>query len=338
MFGNLKGWIFSVPLLLVTLALIYFGGKPEPRSSPTGHLALAMKSVALGTSPTTLVPLGTDTRDGGALLRGCIDKYRDRMLKYKFQDIANAGGKKKLTEAQIQKAKLEKAELVKDFCDEVADAMKCADFSSLFKPEDMVVYGNKPYTETLREIGYNVSDVGILYAGKDSKGTDPERGRRYIEAIFRLGTVMYQDRQVYKEYREGLTLLRQTGFELSYIEPNPEKKKQFESFYKDIDNVLTPQNGIFEIFRAITGDGRPAPEPGDTFDIALKSGEPMWQTEAILRLGRFKFGYATYPDQHAVPEILDEISKRPDLKPNVKVAIDRAKNATMGDFQKIDGF
>ena len=59
MFGNLKGWILSIPLLLLTLGLIYVKGRAEPRSAPSGRLALALKPVKLNTDPKSLVPLGT---------------------------------------------------------------------------------------------------------------------------------------------------------------------------------------------------------------------------------------------------------------------------------------
>jgi hypothetical protein len=330
MFGNLKGWIFSAPLVLITILLFFFAGKADPRSAPTGKLALALKPAKLSVDPRSLVPLGTGTEDGGKLLRAIVDKYKEDGYKYKFKKFGEA--------KPADKPKL--AEEYKPFCDQLVEAMNCSSFASLFTPQDMVVYGMKPYCAELLDTGLGVGEMGMFYVGKDAKGKvrDAALGRKYIEAAFRLGAVMYEDRQVYKEYREGCALLRQAGFQMKYIETDAAKKQQFQSLYEDVDKTAKPENEIFEIFRMVPADNDVMREPGDTFEIALKSEEPMWQTEAIMRLGRMKFGYASYADQKAAPGVIDEISKRPNLKPNVKVAVDRAKNATMGDFQKIDGY
>jgi hypothetical protein len=330
MFGNLMGWLISAILLVATGGLIYIGGKTEPRSKSTGMFSVAMKPAKLSIAP-DFVPPGTDARDGGQILRELLVRFDDKYLKVDFERFGKAKDKDKLA----------KAEALKDDCDKLVDAMNCNSFSSLLKSDDLVVYGRKPYMESLELLGKGVRDIGQYYAMKDgprNQARDEERGRRYIEAVFKLGRVLYEDRQVYKEFRTGCKLLFEAGFGLSTLETDPAKKQRLVDFYNDAKKTLDAQNPVFEKFRMVTADSTPIDGPGDTFEIALKSQEPMWQTEAVLRLGRMKMGYASYADQRAVPEVLDEVSKLPGLKPNVKIAVDRARNITPADFQKLDGY
>jgi hypothetical protein len=78
--------------------------------------------------------------------------------------------------------------------------------------------------------------------------------------------------------------------------------------------------------------------PGDIFEIARSGREPMWRTEAILKLGRMRWMKGVkYGDQRGANQVLTELAGRTDLPPNVKAAAVAARDLTVKDFRLIGG-
>lgn len=337
MFGNLKGWLLSAVMLVVTAGLIVYAGRPDARSAPTGQLDIALNLAKLDVDPATVVPPGAKDQDAGDLYRALHDRVRAREISHydKFRDAPPA--RKREVARQLLEPDL-------DLLAEAGESVRM----TLMKPEEAVVYGNKPYLARLKRLGETAVDVGRLYMSPRTVAatattntaqklppTDPAKGRRYVEAAFRLGRFLYAERVTFREYDTGLHLMQLAAYTLSrdFVGLPAEERARYEAFRQALDAAARPQR---EAYQALAHPNVTA-YPGDVFRVAADSKDPMWRTEAALKLGRMRLSAGVrFGDQRDAGVVLDQMAAEPDLPANVKAAVERARKLDAVGNQDID--
>ena len=106
-------------------------------------------------------------------------------------------------------------------------------------------------------------------------------------------------------------------------------------------NISEYQTSVLPLWQAIVGietPGKPLPNPGDIFEFAQKSPEPMWQTESVLKLGRMVYMDSVTPgDQRGARRVLKQMADRADLAPAVHTAAVAARDLTLEKFRMFGG-
>ena len=74
--------------------------------------------------------------------------------------------------------------------------------------------------------------------------------------------------------------------------------------------------------------------PGDILDLALHSKEPMWRTEALLKLGRMRWMMGVkYGDQKWSLRVLKQVAEEQSAPENVKAAAVAGRDMTVEQFR-----
>ena len=121
-----------------------------------------------------------------------------------------------------------------------------------------------------------------------------------------------------------------------------DRAKKCEEFISAIDAYQKNVTPLWAAISAVAAsrDGDNIPYPGDIFDFARKSEEPMWQTEAILKLGRMRYmGNVEVGDQRGANRIVKSMAEKEssDLAPGPKAAAQAAHELTVEKFRAIGG-
>lgn len=328
MIGNARGWIFSAVILLFTVGLIALTGRSPSVSKPTNvkEMLVGMRSAALKTDPRTILPPGTVDADAGTAYREAADWVKVRENKRKIEAFNKANAKTpELAAALDEGVEL----LVKG-----GEASRMNLFAK--RPGEIVNYENsKPIMEELQMLGNAAVNMAAIYYGKDATGKDPAKGKRYAEAVFHLGRNLYEERQTFEEYRIGHGLLTNaTGSAMvKFTHRDSPKIAEMKAL---ADEKLTQFTVLWTAISGIPNENKGVPYPGDVINIALNSPEPMWQTEALLKLGRMRYMVGVkYGDQRGAERILKEMADRPDVKPNVKAAATAGRDLDVINFRRI---
>lgn len=328
MYGNVLGWVISAAIALAVGFFIYQSGVPAHITPPTGKLPEGLQSASLNTDPRTIVPAGTDDCDAGEAYRQVATdiKEHERLLD---AFLHAASGPEKLRAADAMDEDVQR----------LVGASKCSRMTLFAKnPSEVVNYDNvKPLLPELANFGNAVINIGALYAQTDSR-----KARQYIEAVFTLGRHLYEERIIFEEYRTGLDLMiNASGMLAQYGTEKGDtarlaQLKTFEAEGAKQSKAITP------LWAAISGigtgpDGRLA-YAGDMFQIADKSPEPLWRTEAMLKLGRIRFmSDASYGDQTGAHRLLKLYADRSDVPAPVKVAARVGRDLTIEKFRMFGG-
>ncbi|QOV92162.1 hypothetical protein [Humisphaera borealis] len=336
MFGNMQGWIASVVIIALTAGLIVWKGKPEGRSKPTGSLKAAMVSAAVQPSPDTLIPKGTKDANAGEVYRmlAAAVKGKSRVYDLKDGDFVRAQGTKK-------RAMIKTVEAEMDMLIEAGECAKMDLFAS--KPTEVINYANrKPILPELQQTALVALSVAGMWATPDSskpnsKPENPAKAQKLFEAIFHLGRFLSDERVFFEEYRIGVDLMGNAAKQLS-------KRGNYDAAKKDQLDLFSQQISLeryltaIQVITGIPEEGKLMALPGDIFDVALNSKEPMWQVEAILKLGRMRYMQGVkYGDQRDASLVLAELAARTDLPANVKAAAVAARDMTIEQVRMIGG-
>ena len=328
MIGNVRGWAVSAAILLFTGYLIYSQGTSPSISEPSGNanMKVGMRSAAFKVEPRSILPPGTEDANAG-------DAYREAAAWVK-------ANKRKLE--AIEKDELNAAAKVKAFAalEEGLDLLvkgAAASKMNLFAkdPKEVVNYENaKPILEELNRLGKATTQVAASYYGKDGKGKDPAKAKQYAEAAFHLGRNLYEERQVFEEYRVGYDVMTNAANTMAKFthKDSPKASEMVALSQESLKHVEV----LWTAISGIPNEDKGVPYPGDVIDIAQNSPEPMWQTEALLKLGRMRWMKGVkYGDQRGAERILKLMADRPDVKPNVKAAAKAGRDLDVVNFRRI---
>jgi len=334
MFGNLQGWIISLVMIVMTVGLIVWKGSPAERSKPTGGLKAAMVSADVKPDPDALIPVGTKDQDAGEIYRQLAASVKEKRRQYdEFQKIP-AGPKRRAA--------------MKNFDKDMEMLLAAGDCNrmTLFKaaPEEVVNYKNsKPLLSELQQVGtLSRTIAGMLIVKDDAnnyrpKPADIARGTKLFMASFHLGRFLADERVTFDEYRIGVDLMSNAaGMLAKFGDVDPAKKDALEMFSQQIS--LERYLPAVQVITGVPEETKMVAMPGDIFELALNSQEPMWQTEAILKLGRMRYMRGVKgADQRDANKVVAELAARTDVPANVKAAAVAARDLTIEQFRMIGG-
>lgn len=342
MFGNLQGWIASLVIAGLTVGLIYWKGTSEGISKPTGSLAVAMAPVAIAPDPNTVLPPGTKDADAGEIYRELAAAVGAKEQAY--EDFRKAAGPKKRAAAKPLEPDMEL----------LVRAGECGRMDLFAKnPGEVVNYANrKPVLPELQQAGAVGVGVAALWLTPDSnsgsntkkgkgKGkaepVDPAKGRRLLEAVFHLGRFLAEERVSFDEYRIGVDLMGSAAHTLARF-GNVDASRKDALTRLAAAATVKEYEAVVRTITGIPGEGKLMAAPGDVFDVALNGREPMWRTEAVLKLGRMRWMTGVkFGDQRGAGEVLKDLAGRADLPPNVKAAAVAGRDLTVERFRMIGG-
>jgi hypothetical protein len=328
MFGNAKGWVMSAVIFVLTGALIWYAGRPPLRSKPTGQFAVALQSSAVALDYASIVPPGTKEQDAAETLRDLADKVKDKRIA--FDDFLKTPAAK---DRRTQAPKIDRELKL------LLEAAKCAKLGGLAKPDELVVYGDKPYLTALKRAGEAANQYALAIAFPDARDTkfkpDPAKAKQYVEASFQLGRMLYEDRVIFKQWRDGLELMKFGAFYLAAVDnkKTPGLKEKCDAFSAKVTAAMTPAVTAW----ADISHTNQARFPGDVFLVAETSPDPMWRSEALLKLGRMRWMKGVQSaDQRDAKLVLEQTVAQQGLPAAVRVAADRALKLDADSFQETD--
>lgn len=323
MWGNKLGWAISSVIALVMLTLMVMlersGTQPSDMTPKfAAELALNMAPLVMTPAPETILPAMNDERDAGDLYREAIALYEKSPALYEGFDPKT----------------VDQLEAV----DKIAEATHCKRMTLFSKDPSAVINfeSEKPPIEALRKIGKaTVNKALVLRAGKDLDGA-----RHYAEAVFALGTRLFNERVVYEEYDTGLGLIGDSSellYRLANEAGDAARASQIKAF-TEARIKLSDKNGrLFDLHKITkTRDGDiSASRAGDLFVLAERSQERMWRVEACLQLARthrYVGEEGRAADQRYAQALLVKLANDPD--PVVKMAAIRARDITDQEYNR----
>lgn len=325
MWGNQRGWIFAAIIAIGMGGLLCFAIIPPGMTSPTRALTLAMKSADFTTNPDTIVPPPTGDDDAGALYRTAGDEWSNHVDQYEEMQKNITATSKKLPSP-------------------VEEIISATDFGkmSLFAGnlDDVVNYRNeRPTLVGLYSAGQLLNSLALLHT--KAKYTDLKRATKYATAEFNLGRHLYQERIVFDEWMDGLSLMSNAAMVLALAEQDPSKAQSEKEFGFALNDFATKQaTKLWQVIAGLSEDDK-VRYAGDMFLIARESPERMWRVEATLKLGKFKFNAPTKGDQIGAKRVLRQMSAAPSLsndpltQSSVHAAALSAANLSIEDYRLI---
>jgi hypothetical protein len=326
MLGNLKGWLMSALIAAVVAGVIVWKGTIPGISDPTGKLASGMKPAALTVDPASLgIKPGTIDEDAGDIYRQAIAEHEKRSFVYdKYKD-------------HVRQALTDNPPAVQLLL-QAAERTHATLFSP--RPEEIVNYDNmQDPIEGLYAVGMIANNMGLVYVS-DKKYTEAQP---YLRAAFILGQRLYDERLRFVEYYRGTDLMTSAVTAMQTIAKAKGEKDKAEQLGGFVSAVASLQKtSIQPIGEAIStiaiGPDGLMPYAGDMFVLAEFSQEPMWQTEALLKLGRMYYMKGVSAgDQIGAHKLLTKMAQNTKLPPPVKAAAVAGRDLTVEQFRNVGG-
>ncbi len=313
MWGNQRGWIFAAIIAVGMGALLTFAVIPPGMTAPTRTLTLAMKPADFSIDPNAIVPPPTGDSDAGPIYRQAGDEWSNH------SDIYEEMQKNITTASNNLPAP-------------VTDILSASDYGKmdLFAThlDDVIGYRDRPTLLGLYTAGQLLNSLALLHT--KGKYTNLKKASQYATAEFNLGRHLYQERIVFDEWIDGLSLMSNAAMVLALAEKNPSRVQTDKEFGFAVDDFVKNQaTKLWSVIGGMSEEDK-VKYAGDMFLIARESPERMWRVEATLKLGKFKFNAPTKGDQ-----IGAERSAAPDGVGNVAFArpadpIDGSRGGALG--------
>ncbi|HEX8913782.1 MAG TPA: hypothetical protein VF796_15585 [Humisphaera sp.] len=343
MFGNLPGWCIAAVLLVATGTLLFLRGRPQVYApTSTGQLKVFMKKADLSTDPVSLVPKGTDPGDGGAQYLAFASGYDKAKFKT-WNDLY----------ARAADPDQSKPQAAKDAAKKAADKLATSgNFDGMFGP---LIAGSKSSSASIftanptHLINYRGEEnkmvlpelvaggMAALQYASALKPTNPQRARDLQVAVFQLGRALYQERVSWKEYEAGLKLMGEAAFRMALLPPAQAvgDAAALKSFTEECNGRLSEYREQVQVaFYSVLSGNEMWKLTGDVIEVATKSPEPMWQVQALMRLGVIKtLSQVSALDQEHISNLLTQTAARTDLPANVKAAATNADKITTAERQ-----
>lgn len=334
MIGNPLGWVMSAAILALVALLIVLGGQPPAVTPPTGQFVKYREKAAstfLSVDPHSLgVGPGVKDCDAGDLYHKVIGDYKANKFRYKnhYEDSPDS----------VKNLKKDMPQCVQWVVD-AADCKTCNLF--IHHPQEVVNYDNEQDSiVALRAVGLYLDQIAASYLIEKSKDFAPNTAEPYLRGAFVLGLRMYDERLRWQEYYMGTELMNGAANGMIKVARANGETARADQLFKFVESMATYEKNATPLWKVISGIGTDAglPNPGDVIDFAQNSQEPMWQTEAILKLGRMRFmDNLEVGDQRGANRIVTKLAERTDLAPGPKAAADAAHGLTRERFRMIGG-
>ncbi|CAA9431502.1 MAG: hypothetical protein AVDCRST_MAG64-3528 [uncultured Phycisphaerae bacterium] len=314
MFGNKEGWALSVAIVaLVGLMLWKFDMLTAPAmAAPSGQFRNLRAPIALPVKPADALPgVMTEDLDAGDLYWKAIKVYQASPETY--------------DKAQPRyTTRLDKLPAI-DLLVEATAANRATIF--MRKPATLVNYG---YPGPEMEALYNLGRVANSIAFSSQADGDEARTKKYAYACFSLGAKLYDERLIHGELDAGIKLMQTAGDSLATLarkQGNEAEAAKWKQFTDATSRYYTTE--IQELVRKVLGAGAIdlRKHSGDVFELALHNPDRMWQVEALLKIGRYKYEMGgTLGDQIWANRLLHEPARHglPDFTNHKDPAVARA--------------
>lgn len=322
MLGNLRGWIISLAIALFFGVIIYTQGRPGTVSESTGQLVKLTAATKLPTDPRPLVADGTEDCNAGDLYRQAIDDYMGNKGEYE-RVLRIQGPQFRQAAQQLKGVQL------------ILDAARCSRMDLYAsKPKEVANYErSRPGIEALQTVGQVVNRLAASMAKED-----PTRATEYAEALFLLGRRLYEERVVFQEYTVGVDLMANAANTMAKqtLADDKPRAEQMSAFVKDVQSY-TGENftQLWTAISQIEETGKMLPWAGDIFDVATNpSVDPMWRTEAALKLGRMRYmASVRAADQKGANRTLRQLADDPSAPLSVRTAAAAGRDLTVEKFR-----
>jgi hypothetical protein len=314
MWGNALGWSISLLMVIAAVAGVRWLDRsarilsaPTTFSQNSEHTA----AISLPVSPKKVLPT-TNPSDAAPIYRAAIAMYEQEPETY--ERFARDG---RLREVDTVPA----IDILTQ-----ATEYESADFFTQ-NPREIVNYQNeKPALDALQTLGACARRAGQLIQSQQ-----PGRALKLYEATFSLGEKLYNERLIYAELDDGLTMMAESATLIGILDPT--RANTAEGFNNARKNYVEQQ--LLPVLRIIGSADQTILEThaGDVFYFAEHAGDRMWRVEAILKLGRYRFNAGRFGDQRAAMTLLKKISGDPD--PVIRAAANAAINLTEQQYRML---
>ena len=332
MWGNTRGWIFSGVVAAVFGALLVWAIMPQGITPPTGTLTLAMQPANMPVDPSIVLAAPTKDCDAADSYRQAIEEYESHEQKYESW----AEGPKILEARAARPAAVQM----------LVDAKDCGKMNLFSKsPSDLMVYEDRTKLQELNAVGTLCHRIALVYAAESSTADEnhddakakssADDARRLAEAAFNLGRHLYEERIVFEEWSDGISMMQGAAYSLAKIEKDKAKGEALKSFMTESTEYRRGKlTRLWEIVSGI-GDEDTAKYAGDIFEMARHSPERMWRVEAILKLGRYKYRASTRGDVFGARKEVAKLAADGTADPAVHAAADAANKFSVEQFRML---
>lgn len=207
------------------------------------------------------------------------------------------------------------------------------------EPESLINYQRDlPKLDALYALGQVAIKQAGLLAGRNHPG-DASEARRLYEAAFTLGVHLFQERLVHREMEYGYRLIGQSMGGLTALARKHEDAARANRIGERRDRFTAYVNtGLEPVWEKISAiniverkDDAADLHFGDVLAIAQSdAADPMWRTEAILRLGKARHDAARSTDRAAAQGALEQLAANL-TDPRLKLACEKALALTASE-------
>jgi len=312
MFGNAIGWRISVVMLLIAVLVGVWLHNDMQMTEPTS-LSLDQKNLAVLSPPTPVLLAQDQPGDAGEKYAAAAAAYADD------SDACDDFAQKPVgpPPAPMQR---------------VLDAANLSQMNLFSRePAKIIDYqSDHQDLDNLTLIGQQMESAAILL----DRNHQHDQAKKFLLAVYSLGSNLLRERLDYDEYSDGLKLSDEALVTLADLKSKDAAEAQTlqdqETAMVNFDqNTVRP---IYDVLSSVDPQ-KIAINAGDVFRFATKSQERMFRVEAILKLGRYRFNAARRADQLAVPRVLQKFQDDPD--PVVQTAAAAAASLTVEQYRMI---
>lgn len=319
MFGNRIGWGISAAMVVAFCGVLWIFvqvGRLTPPTAFARDLVLN-QPIELPVSPATVF-LADQPGSAGSIYRRVIDEYHantDRYERIARESKPNLHEHLPAVEALIEAAPLRNMDLFER------------------SPEKALAYTTRDTADlqALVKVGELANRLALFHAVNGNK----ERARELFQAVFALGTKLFQERVSYAEMAAGMGLMAASAEGLRKHVADEAEKQRLAEF---LDGYRRYSPALQEVQKKInTIDSTVSyRHAGDVFYIIQTPGiDRMWRAEALMKAGRYRFDAGRAADQRGALRIIQPFLEDPD--PVLRHAATQATNLTLADYRRLGG-
>ena len=360
MFGNIKGWIISVVLIVIVYFAAFHSHLFPKGSSPSAHIQqTSMLEVRNITEPISLIVGQAPTGAGNA-----ADDYQQAIAAFDTHEMAIARFKEdwdrkerelkaegKSIQSQVAdldgtERKAESDRLYDEYMatyeikfPDVMDQFEKFIAAGAAKKEMRYLekYGDSSgsiHIET--EQAMRLSQITYLFAYRARyqmlKG-EPEKAIESLNNLVVMGWQMYNEHADVATMRQGLNVQIVALDRLEKIYKEQDNKialanvKKYTAHINSIDTWLKEKYGVVWFSRALDA------KPGDVYYIIEFDQDPAWRRRAVMTLGVLKFMDIPPGDRILVRRKILKYCKSSD--PMIRAAAEAARDTTLKEYKTL---
>jgi hypothetical protein len=320
--GNWKGWAIAGAIVLLEIVAVVWALSLDNLSPPSelGRSAQTFEKLELPIAPGTIVAMD-QPGDATPLYQKALTDYAKRPIDYGVLDgdeSPDLGGFPAF-------GYLKQATHMRDGSPLTPQLVEVVRFGAVDR-EPLI---------RMKEL----ADLTLRIAAKYSQGTRKSEATELFEAVFSLGSKLWNERLVYQQAELGLELMASSaaGLQMMAEESNDKNRSYACASFNDARSKFI-QERVWTIWKPIAdnSDAGLARHAGDLFVMSTdKMNERMWRVEATLKLGylRNNIGAGRRGDQVGAMRRVTEM-KESEQDQAVKQAAKVAAELSESEFRR----